>query len=409
MLTLLFSSLQSSLNTFFSKPFLYASMLPLVLFLSACAGLAARVGGRPAAIVNQFNPAVAAAGANPWYVMAFVFGVIGGAVILAGLNGVLMQVLEGKHIGPFRYLLLAAEISRFLQINSAYRSCEDEYLRIADRAADWAARLRKPRIPCPANPGALRLWLALIRVHARRRCGARIPAEYLEYAVNLLSNALAGGRTPRLERMHVTLLSDIDCAQENLILERQRLNLLRQFEFPYSVNATPGQNSVTVTAPTRFGNITRTIRTYALDRYGLDLNIFWTRLQTVLINKQKDTFSALQDAKNQVDFLVAAFWLTVLFTGGWSALLIWTAPRPAEFLILAVAGPLLARALYNALCQNYIVFADLMRSAVDLHRSDLLDMLRLDKPPGNAEEKELWQRLGEWVGYGAATDITYKP
>jgi len=90
-------------------------MLPLVLFLSACAGLAARVGGRPAAIVNQFNPAVAAGGANPWYVMAFVFGVIGAAVILAGLNGVLMQVLENKHIGPLRYLLLAGEISRWLR------------------------------------------------------------------------------------------------------------------------------------------------------------------------------------------------------------------------------------------------------------------------------------------------------
>jgi hypothetical protein len=99
MLSLLFSSLQSSLNAVFSRSFVVGSFLPLSLFVAACTVMAYHVGGLAQSWVALINPASAAGGATPWNVAAALLVVSGLAVVLSGLNGFLLELLEGKHLG----------------------------------------------------------------------------------------------------------------------------------------------------------------------------------------------------------------------------------------------------------------------------------------------------------------------
>jgi len=125
--------------------------------------------------------------------------------------------------------------------------------------------------------------------------------------------------------------------------------------------------------------------------------------------QKEDSFnSTISDSKIQVDFLVSLFVLTVIFTVFWSAYCLWVQPAPIEFLLVAALGPVAARLLYLATCQNYLVFADLMRSSVDHFRFALLDDLHIRKPSGNREEVFLWRLLGGWMGYGNDVNVTFK-
>jgi hypothetical protein len=419
MLSLLFTTLQSSFSSLFAKPFILGSFLPVVLFLSTCAFMANQVGGAPQAWVIALNPA-AAAGATPWNVTGSFAVVIGFSYCLSGLNGFLLELWEGKHLGFLTGWLHRAELARYLRIDRELARCQDElddfdappavgaapnvWMDLIGQMAQ-ASNAAGPAIPLPAQtPPSLDI------VMRKREAGDLLTLAELTTAVNtLLPHLSAGaGASPLVGELHETLIDAIQYARERLMLEKYRLHYLRQFQFPVALNASRGTSSLNVIAPTRIGNITRTIRTYALDRYNLDLNIFWTRLQGAMV-KEKEAVAGLQDAKTQVDFMVSAFWLTWLFIVLWSVILIWFAPRPGVFLAVVIGGPIATRLMYLAGCQNYIVFADLTRSSIDLFRNELIDQLRLAKPPGNNEEQAMWRRLGGWLGYANESDINFKP
>jgi hypothetical protein len=241
----------------------------------------------------------------------------------------------------------------------------------------------------------------------KRQLGVLLTFAELRAAETALTPLLKAGLTPELDRLKDEMVDAIQYGRERLLLEANRLHHVRQLQFPLAPTSQGRARSLNTLAPTRMGNITRTIRSYALGRFHLDLNIFWTRLQGAM-GKEKDGLAALQDAKVQVDFLVALFWLTGLFVGLWGILLIGVTPRPWDFLAVVILGPIAARCLYLAACQNYLVFADQMRSAIDLYRTDLIDQLHLPRPSGNREEQDMWDRVGGWLGYADECDINYK-
>src|SRR5205807_9209633 len=100
----------------------------------------------------------------------------------------------------------------------------------------------------------------------------------------------------------------------------------------------------------------------------------WTRLQNSLQKDAKDYYAVLQDSKVQVDCLVTLCWLSALFTVFWAcALLFWIQDSTvAEFLTAAIAGTAATIAFYMLACHSYRIFADVMRSAVDLFRFQVL-------------------------------------
>jgi hypothetical protein len=154
------------------------------------------------------------------------------------------------------------------------------------------------------------------------------------------------------------------------------------------------------------GNIGRTIESYSLSRYQLDLDVLWTRFHHAIQASDK-FFSLFQDAKTNLDMCVTLWWLTTILTAVWSVRLVAVA-RLGLFLTVAIVGPLLGIVWYRMAAQSYRVFADLLRSAVDLFRFDLLKTLALPLPLGPEEERQLWNQLSQQTGYRQPATFSYR-
>jgi hypothetical protein len=153
------------------------------------------------------------------------------------------------------------------------------------------------------------------------------------------------------------------------------------------------------------GNIARSIQSYTASRYGLNIDMLWTRFQKVM--HDDGFYGVLQDAKTQVDFLVSSIWLTAISTLLWIAYQMFVGHGVLLFLAALALGPLALFVFHGLALQNYRAFADLMRSAVDLYRWALLDALHIAKPQDPLQERELWPILNRQLGYGEAVGIPY--
>ena len=208
-----------------------------------------------------------------------------------------------------------------------------------------------------------------------------------------------------LSSAHEELLKLFDYARGKAHHEFLRTYNRRQFTYPGALSP-ENAGEVNVLAPTLMGNIARTARSYALTRYGLDLEIFWTRLQR---SAQTDTafFGTLQDCKTQLDFLIAACWLTGLLTVIWTIAFarfdLW-----GPFTAVVAVGPVATYGWYRVACQVNRAFSDLLRSSVDLFRFKLLGDLHLGLPYGIFEERVLWDQMNGLTGYGRDVPVTYK-
>jgi hypothetical protein len=118
------------------------------------------------------------------------------------------------------------------------------------------------------------------------------------------------------------------------------------------------------------------------------------------------TFDSLQAQKSQLDFLVNLFWLAVATGIVWLPWLAVERLHPILFCATAIGIPWLGSVLYAAACRSYVVFADQIRTAVDYFRFDMLAGLRINIPAGTLEEEEIWERLGNRIGY-ARQDATF--
>jgi hypothetical protein len=150
------------------------------------------------------------------------------------------------------------------------------------------------------------------------------------------------------------------------------------------------------------------MQSYALGHYRLNLSAFWSRLQP-LLQKQEGFYGVLQDAKAQLDFLVASTWLCTLSTLVWLVILPFFGTSIALFLGVAVIGPVAAWLLYLAAVENYVAFGELVRTSVDLYRLDLLDALGVNRPHSLREERALWDALQRVFAFGQeSVDFSYR-
>jgi len=433
MFSVLLTSLQTSLGQVFSKSFAVTCVLPIMLLIGASLMLAANLGGSAGSWALTASALLGPSTDLAWKLAFWLLTIISVSTIWSGMNGFLLEILEGKHLGLLASILYAGQWRQKVELDEKIRAYTFD-LRELEGASSSAltplavqyemkTRLRDARDKGKANqhPSYPKHWLEEIssflqrkhairelwRVRWRQVTGQVNTLATIKPAVDAIADELKIGSSKPLAVHHVALLNAIDDSRERLHFELLRLVNLRQFAYPTVFNASRGETGLRVLAPTRLGNLTRTMRSYALDRYGLDLEIFWTRLQRAL-QKETSFNTTISDSKIQVDFLVSLFFMTVIFTIYWSVYCLWVQPEPRAFLGVAALGPVAARLLYLAACQNYLVFCDLMRSSVDHFRFDLLDELHLKRPPGNREEILLWRELGGWIGYGNDVDVTFK-
>lgn len=163
----------------------------------------------------------------------------------------------------------------------------------------------------------------------------------------------------------------------------------------------------TAVAPTVLGNVAAGMQSYAIGRYRMDLDTMWSRLQP-LLQTRKEFYAGLEDAKLRLDFLVACTWLCAATSVVWIVALPFASGPWLAFLAVALLGPIATRLCYWSAVQSYLAFADLVRTAIDLYRFDLLKALHVNLPTRLGHERRIWQALSMTISYGSEwMDIGY--
>ena len=417
--------LDSIKQQFGSKSYWLGSMMPLVLFLAANTLVLSRHFPRFADLL----PKTDALDQKGLFYSALVITLLALAYILSILSSFLLEALEGKH-GPFRWmsgLLHAAQWHALRRIDRKYYTALSRQDDIVDDAENWEQILELSEKAGPKGPelpwyyafvwyfsAAGRTMSAIRFLH---RYGWCIGPKRLRKAVELMATALVRNRAVKDDFLCAALddlRTAITYAGDRYQFEMRRLVHHRQANFPgvrpTAAEQPEGPTANSILAPTTMGNIGRAMTTYTLMRYQLDLDIFWTRLQNSLQKDAKEYYAVLQDTKVQVDCAVTLFWLSLGFTLFWTPALLWwfLDSTVREFLVVGIGGTVFVVGSYLLACQSYRVFADVMRSSVDLLRFQVLQALHLPLPFGSQEERDLWLRLGSAVGFGNLEEFQYK-
>ena len=418
MLSALLSQIQTQLA---SKRFWLASVFPLLLFLLASGWMLYRRYPAFKTWLATFE------GLKEQAVLysALAALLLALAYIFSAMNATLLEWLEGKKgLAPIlRPWFYWHQQSKLAKIQKQYDETASSAIAIARTLHDCILQIDDAQAVgsktgvCNASWKKSPEGKTVKKLLRRARRGGYISFAQLSMAVTALQKLLATNSTTikgdQKSKALATAYSDfraaIFYARDRSQFNRVQLYNRRQFAYPgsFEVNdpSAPEARLQNVLALTTMGNIGQTIRSYAITRYNLDLDIFWSRLQNS-IQGNTNYFGLLQDVKVQVDCLVSLVWLSALFSLVWTP---WMLAQGAllEFGIAGAAG-LLSLWLYSLACNSYAVFADVMRSAVDLFRFKLLDDLHLGLPSRPEEESFLWERLGNITGYARKEIIQYK-
>lgn len=164
----------------------------------------------------------------------------------------------------------------------------------------------------------------------------------------------------------------------------ERLITDREYRFPAESDL----------APTEFGNAAVLHRDYALTRYGLDIEYFWTRLHPI-VAKDEHLSASVESARVQMEYAVAMVWTSAVFTVAWSFILALTSTSVPLYASTAIGGAVATVMFYRTAVRKLRTFSDVIRSAIDLHRFDLLKALHIPLPTGAAEEPACWTAVAE--------------
>ena len=388
-------TLIDKLSALLSKGVFVASFLPLLAFLVGNAALLA-VADRP------FRAWIVAHRTSPEFISGAVIAFLIGALIFATINTRLRELMEGRS-WPQRIsgAFTGGQQRRLQALNAEYSKLQTYRRLMSQRATQWTDALKVARLAEPKDParaydrrgGAGRL---IRNLREQRVRGEVISPEELERAVRLLEGELrVNPMSPALDADHVELSQIIRVNDTKIRSEIVRVFNARRFRFPSDI-----------LAPTAMGNIALSVRSYALSRYQLDIETFWTRFQKVML--AEPFYAVLQDSKVQLDFLVSLYWLTIFSTAAWLISLAVFGYSLWLYLAIVFLGPFAMWALYRLALENYWAFADLMRSCVDTYRIRLLKELQLAEPSGSLQEAALWQALQDRMDYGKDFNLGYR-
>jgi hypothetical protein len=383
------SALLDRLGALLSKYFIIGSFMPMMIFAFLNGTLLYVNSDRFRGFVSPQLSGVAAG----FVTATLLIGLAVTAYALSSVALFLREVLEGKHVTDLLPggLFQRVQRSRRDEIARTYEMARDVATKIGKLRPEWRDKLKQKadegakqhQGQMTYDPKTDKAAEALNKVRKQYTSGDKISFNDLNAAVDTIAGALAendGGLEP-LESDYFGLLVMIDNADDAWTAEAVRCFNEKQFYF--------GMGDV---APTTMGNIALSMESYTYSRYGFSLDAFWSRLQPVLQAK-KDFYSSLLDAKTQLDFLVACCWLGGITTVVWVVLLLLKGHVIFLFLVVAAGGPLLTRLFYWLAVKNYLVFADLVRTSVDLYRFGLLQSLHIAVPRGVREERRIWKSL----------------
>ena len=166
--------------------------------------------------------------------------------------------------------------------------------------------------------------------------------------------------------------------------------------------------------PTQFGNILKASETYSGIRYGMDAVNFWPRLFHVI---HPDYKTEISNTRNELSFLVNMSLLSIVFLACCLGASFYTLVYPpldvmgktiyvaafanvVRYIVLGGTSLLLNMFFNKASIYAVGSYGQMIRSAYDLFRLDLLKQLRLKMPNNSHEEFYTWKNLNEFIVLG---------
>jgi hypothetical protein len=384
------------LTSLVSKYFVIGAFLPVLMF----AFLTGTIFYHDSKWFREWaRPEMSQTGtAKTFDAVALLIGIAIIAYLLSTINTFLREILEGKHLlpiwNPLLQLFQARQEKKLAKLNEEYATARNERALIGQQKQKWQEQLstaaeagikQKPGSTAYTAPIAILEQLRTLRSSAKPVTSAQLMS-----AVNTLSTALtandesvadtATGR-PLLREDRFDLLSLIEYAQDSWASRELRAFNEQQASF-----------GLPHVAPTAMGNVGLSIQSYGITRYQLNLDKFWGSLQLIL-QSDKEFYTQLQDAKVQLDFLVSCSWLCCLATVCCVPVLLVRGHSPVVFLLVAIGGPCASYFFYSLAVRNYMGFAELVRTAVDLYRFKLLQALHVALPATVRDERATWATL----------------
>ncbi len=125
---------------------------------------------------------------------------------------------------------------------------------------------------------------------------------------------------------------------------------------------------------------------------------------------QKDTklSDSLAMAKIQLDFSILTLTLTVATVFAWSVFLLFDGRSLWTALAVIGLGPVVAYGWLGIVHASYSGFAETVRSAIDLHRFELLAALRHPLPASTDDEKDAWAAVSRLSILNSKTNVVFQ-
>lgn len=336
---------------------------------------------------------------------ALFLAIITVAYLLSSLSVLLREAMEGKPLGKVSTFLGSRYAPKLDQALKEREEARIQLQKLASAAPAWSSKLRTARIAVKhlaqcsyARDRDLQALLD-IRKQGGEVTEAELDREYVRMFGVLQSSSPDWVGDPRSKALD----GDLRLLRQLVEYSRERwstklASALERLEFDFG-----GQKLVA----TRMGNIAQSVSYYAETRYGIRLDVFWSRLQEAVAKNDKFN-EQLQEANTRLDFVVSLFWHTLLFTLIWVMVLPLLGHSQPLFMTIAVGGAAACALWYHIAVQNCRALASLMRAAIDLHRHAVLESLSLPAPRSLVHERALWDSLEQHVAYGSRSDLIFK-
>lgn len=409
------STLLSNLISYFSKYFLVASFLPMLAFWFF-SGAMGYLLFKPFHDWATSNVLKASAVHTGFVSSALVLGIIIFALALASVNDSLRGLLEGNWSGPvlgmLRRALIPIEEWRLRRIEAKIEEAAQAQADLDSATIkSWIATLRaasqkgtnehRDANSFQGNESVVQTLKRFRELRIQSRLSGK---KELDDAVTELKGFLekndenmTTGKAAELGKCHVQLVQLIQRAGSQAGAEHARWFNQRNSHFGSDL------------APTRMGNVANSFLNYAVRRYNCNLEAIWSELQRCIQKKDEKAFAALQDAKAQLDFLVACCWLTFAWSVSWGWFVLAWSPFAFWFGVVALLGPLVAYLWYRAAVEQYRAFAGILTTGLDVFRFDLLQQMRLALPADLEAERVLWDSVNRALTYGeSSVNLSYQ-
>jgi hypothetical protein len=400
------STFLNQLQTYFSKYFVPGSFCPMLAFAFINGMIAYSLFTRWRTWVDA-EVFSSSAKRGAFVTTALGVAIVLAAYVLSSLSTFLRRQLEGKWWERLARLFIPAQNRRRQRmIDELQRAAMD--IADLDDSRRWEQQLRDSREIGRLHKSGVHfnsphhdpIKTELTNLEAARGQYKVLAADHLEQLAKSIAQRLTSydeDQSPDLARQHQRLSTLIDYAKERARAQHARLQ--------NELNSNFGTQEL---AATTMGNIANTIQSYALRRYHCNFEVFWSNLQRI-VQKDDKAQAALQEAKTQLDFLIACCWLTVLSALIWAFCFAVIEPSGPAFLTAAIGGPAIGYMWYGAAAEQYRSFADVVMTTLDVFRLDLLRDMRL-KPPADVEDEHLlWENLDRLTTYGENRNFRYEP